>query len=63
MIVCNNQYGFREKHSALHALISSINKIANVINDKRFYESDFSGLLTAFDTIGYSIRFKKMDLY
>ena len=40
MILCDNQYGFQEKHSSSHALTSFINKVANAIDDKNFFGSD-----------------------
>ena len=48
MILCNNQYGFREKHSTSHALTSFINKVANAIDDKNFFGKCLSGLIESF---------------
>ena len=41
MILCNNQYGFLEKHFTSHALISFINKVANAIDDKKKLQVSF----------------------
>ena len=52
MILSNNSLGLE---TAWHALISPINKIANGIDNKKFFAGVFLDLSKAFDTIDHCI--------
>ena len=49
------QFGFREKHSINHALISMTEAIRNTIDNRRYGCGIFIDLKKAFDTVNHSI--------
>ena len=49
------QFGFREKHSTAHALISLTEKIRNALDNNNFVCGIFIDLKKAFDTVNHEI--------
>jgi len=58
-ILCENQFGFREKHSTYMALLNIIDQITQQLDSKAFSLGIFIDLSKAFDTIDHSILIKK----
>ena len=57
------QFGFREKHSTSHALISLTEMIRNALDNKEFACGIFIDLKKAFDTVDHEILLNKLDYY
>ena len=57
------QFGFREKHSTNHALISITENIRKSLDDDKLAVGIFIDLQKAFDTVNHSILLSKLEHY
>ena len=62
-ILYNYQYGFREKHSVLHALLDVTSLGYNAIQNKKHSAFIFMDLRKAFDTVSHKILLQKLYHY
>ena len=62
-ILCENQYGFREKHSTYMALLNIIDNITEQLDNKSFSLGIFIDLSKAFDTIDHELLLKKLETW
>ena len=62
-ILSNSQFGFRQKHSTVHAMLNFINHVASAIDDHCHTLGIFLDLSKAFDTIDYDILLHKLSHY
>ena len=58
-----SQYGFRKDHSTELAVIENIDKIAGLIEDRKFPLNIFLDLSKAFDTLDHDILLNKLYYY
>ena len=62
-LLYENQYGFRSKHSTLHAVISITDKIQKAIDQGYYSCGIFLDLSKAFDTVNHPILLDKLEYY
>ena len=62
-IFFNLQFGFREKHNTIHALLSFIEKVAHSIDKSSHMIGIFLDFSKAFDTINHDILLYKLSHY
>ena len=62
-ILCENQYGFRPKHSTLLAITEMTEKITEALDNKQFAIGVFIDLSKAFDTLDHYILLDKLKHY
>ena len=62
-ILCENQFGFRNNHSAIHALILIADKLQKAIDKGNYTCGIFLDLSKAFDTVNHSILLKTLEAY
>lgn len=62
-IISNNQFGFRNKHSTTHALISLTETIRQNLDSGKFSCGIFIDLQKAFDTVSHEILLSKLNHY
>jgi len=55
-----NQYGFRKKHSTVHAMTNLLNYVSGALNEKKIAVLIFCDLRKAFDTCNFDILLKKL---
>ena len=60
-LLCENQYGFRSKHSTLHTVISITDKIQKAIDQGYYSCGIFLDLSKAFDTVNHQIMLDKLE--
>ena len=62
-IIFKNQFGFRQKHSTQHAVISLVNNITNSLDSGNVVIGVFIDLKKTFDTVDHNILLKKVYSY
>ena len=62
-ILCPSQYGFRQQHSAQHAILDIVNKIQTNMDNKLYSCGIFIDLKKAFDTVDHDILLGKLSHY
>ena len=62
-IFTNSQFGFRQKHSTIHALLNFVDKTAHAIDNHSHLIGIFLDFSKAFDTINHEILLSKLTHY
>ena len=62
-VFSDSQFGFRQKHSTVHAILQFINHVASATDDHCHTLGTFLDLSKAFDTIDHQILLYKLSHY
>ena len=62
-VIYKKQFGFRKRHSTIHALNSAITQILKGLSDNRTVYGIFLDFSKAFDTVKHSILLDKLEHY
>ena len=62
-IISDNHFGFRSKHSTIHALLLLTDKIQKAIDKGTYSCGIFLDLCKAFDTVNHNILLTKLEYY
>ena len=62
-ILCENQFGFRKKHSTIDAITKFIADTATCLDEKESVMAVFLDLSKAFDTIDHTLLLNKLEFY
>ena len=62
-VIYNKQFGFRKKHSTIHALNTAVTQIINSLNKNNVVLGIFRDFSKAFDTVKHHILLKKLEHY
>ena len=62
-ILSDNQFGFRKKHSTVHALNTAVSSVIQSMNDRAYSIGLFIDFSKAFDTIKHDILLNKLEHY
>ena len=62
-ILCNNQYGFRARHSCESQLLLTIDDFARALNNRLQVDMGILDFSKAFDKVPHARLVKKLDYY
>ena len=62
-VFTNSQFGFRQKHSTIHALLNFVDKVTHAIDNYSHLIGIFLDFSKAFDTINHDILLHKLSHY
>ena len=62
-VIYNKQFGFRKKHSTVHALNTAVTQIIKSLNKNDIVLGIFLDFSKAFDTVKHDILLKKLEHY
>ena len=62
-IIYHKQYGFRKRHSTIHALNTAMSQVLHSLNNKKTVIGIFLDFSKAFDTVKHSILLDKLEHY
>ena len=62
-LIYSKQFGFRSRHSTVHAVLSIIDKVQKAIEDREYSCGIFLDFSKAFDTVNHEIFLTKLEFY
>jgi hypothetical protein len=62
-LITSEQFGFRAKHETSHAVLKSLDIMAEALNNNKFCVAIFADLRKAFDTVDHRILLDKLKYY